>query len=90
MSSDRVVRRITLVSSDIDTDLDPSQETVSDVVTEVDELWEWVVVVLSLDNGPPEDWGVSNCSFGMSWDYNSHVFSVGGDGLGVGVVWVGL
>jgi len=68
-SRNRVVRGIRLVSSDVDTDLDPGKETILDAITKVQVLWVWVIVVLGLHDGP-------------------HVVGVGGDGLGVGGVWV--
>jgi hypothetical protein len=69
VSSDRIVLVINVVGSGIETDLNPSKQTIANVITKIDVLGEGIVGCACLDNVP-------------------HVIVVGGDGLGVGVVWV--
>lgn len=59
-----------VVLTGVDADLHPSEDTIADIVAEVQVLGEGVVALIGLDDGP-------------------HVFVVGGDVDGVGVVRIG-
>lgn len=69
ISSHIVILSINVIGSGIKTNLNPSKQTIADIVTEIDVLREGIISRACLNNIP-------------------HVFVIGGDGLGVGVVGV--
>jgi hypothetical protein len=52
VSSYRVVLVVNVTRGGVDTDLDPSKESIGDVPDQVDVLQEWVIVSTGLHNAP--------------------------------------
>lgn len=52
VSSHRVILSINIIGSSIETNLNPSKQTIADTVTEIDELRERIVGRAGLDNIP--------------------------------------
>jgi hypothetical protein len=52
VSSDRIVLVINVIGSGIETDLDPSKQTIANVITKIDVLREGIVGCACLDNIP--------------------------------------